>query len=156
MEYYFYYISVLITIFLAIVLRVFKKPLLPKIIIGITTVAVSMVFDTLMGSILGLFYYISPHESLIYSILSAIFLYSLLNIMYVSFLPQNIREDIIYTIFWIAGLLLFEYLSVIANTIVYTGWSMFPWSVILYIVSYAWISLFYKYLLRKYKSLFIS
>jgi hypothetical protein len=147
MEYIFFYVSMFIAIILFFFCTHFKKPSLPIIIIGLTSIGYSFISDLTIGDRLKLFYYITPQKFTLYIILAGVFIYPFCNMIYTMFLPE--RKPLIYTIFWIIGMLLFEYLSVIAKTVVFTGWKMFPWSIILYMVSYLWIYSFYKYLLNK-------
>lgn len=151
MEYTFFYSSLLIIWVLAILLKVLRKPALPKIIIGITTVGFSLIHDIVFGELLKLFNYINPQESLLYTLLSAVFIYPLLNIIYVTFLPENNKGVILYTSLWTAAMLVFEYFSLLTKTIVFTGWKPIPWSIVVYIATYLWIYFFYKYLLKKLK-----
>jgi hypothetical protein len=147
MEYIFFYVSMFLTIMLFFICTYFKKPSLPSIIIGLTSIGYSFISDLTFGDRLKLFYYITPQKSTLYIILAGVFIYSFYNIIYTMFLPES--NPLIYTIFWIIGMLMLEYLSLIARTVVFTGWKMFPWSIILYMVSYLWIYSFYKYLLNK-------
>lgn len=149
MDYIFFYLSMFISIVVLFFYLIQRRFLLPNILIGIASVGYSLINDNLFGNHFKLFYYISPQRSAFYMILAAIFIYSTLNMIYTAHLPENFISSITYTIIWIIGMLIFEYLSVAAKTIVFTGWSPFPWSILLYIVSYLWIYNFYKYLLNK-------
>ena len=144
MEYIFFYSSIVIILILFFFCVHFRKLSLPHIIIGLTSIGYSMLSDSTFGNVFKLFYYINPQTSNIYMIIAAIFLYPLLNMLYTMFLPEGRR--IIYTIYWIIGLLIFEYLSLLTKTVVFTGWKMFPWSIVLYVVSYLWIYYLYIYL----------
>jgi len=154
MEYSFFYFSVIIVIALTFFLRVFKESTFPRIIIGITTIGYSLINDTIFGLFYKLFYYISPQESALYSVLAAVLIYPFLNIIYVSFMPQNRANVAIYTAIWIGAMLVFEYFSLVTKTIVFTGWQPFPWSIITYIIAYNWIYFFYKYLLKRSLQIF--
>lgn len=150
MPYMFFYAS-LFTIWIVFALISHTVRLnINHLLIGIATVAYSAVFDTVLGTINGLYYYVSPGESQMYIILAALLIYPFVNIIYVAFLPEKTKEAIVYTVFWIAAMLLFEYFSVITRTIVFTGWRPFPWSVIAYILTYAWVIPLYNYSSRKY------
>jgi len=65
------------------------------------------------------------------------------------FLPKKHKNALVYTAGWIVALLLFEYASLLTKTIVFTGWKPFPWSIVTYIVAYAWIYFFYRFLANK-------
>jgi len=118
-------------------------------IVGIMTVAYSMVYETVLGGYFRLYYYLNPQDSLIYIVLSAILLYPALNIIYTMFLPKKKKAVLGYSVAWIAAMLIFEYFSVKLQTIVFTGWKPVPWSLVTYIVTYLWIYLIYQYLSKK-------
>jgi hypothetical protein len=115
-------------------------------IIGIASVAFSLIVDITFGDYFGLYHYINPQASVIYMVGSAIFIYPLINIIYTLFLPESLNRLFIYTTIWIGAMLVFEYLSVYFRTIVFTGWRPFPWSLIIYIATFLWINVFYKYI----------
>mgnify|MGYP000978303535 CR=1 FL=1 len=142
----FFYISIL-TIIVALLACSNVRRLKPaNMIIGIATVGFSLVFENILGTVLGLYYYIKPEFSVIYIVIASIFIYPPLNIIYTLFLPRKRNNIFVYTLLWIGAMMFFEYFSIIAGTVVLTGWKPFPWSVITYIVTYTWINLFYAYL----------
>ena len=150
MEYKFFYGSIVALAVLFFISIRIKRLTLPCIIIGITTIGYSLVNDIFFGSYLKLFYYISIKELPLYAVLAAIFIYPLLNIIYVLFLPKNNKKVLLYTFIWIIALLLFEYSTILTKTIVFTGWRPIPWSIVTYIVAYLWVYFFYKYLSKKF------
>ena len=149
MEYIFFYSSVVAMIILFLFYLSTRRLKLPYIIIGITTVGFSLINDILLGDYFNLFYYISPQKSNLYIVLAAVFIYPIVNIAYTMFLPKTSKYTLVYTIFWIIGMLIFEYFSVLSKAIVFTGWRPIPWSIVLYIIAYLWIYYFYKYLIKK-------
>ena len=148
MEYKFFYGSIGALVILFLISIKFKRLTLPCIIIGITTVGYSLINDTFFGSYLKLFYYINTKEQPLYAVLAAIFIYPLLNMIYILFLPKS--KVLMYTGMWIIALLIFEYCTILTKTIVFTGWRPIPWSVVTYIVAYSSIYFFYKYLSKKF------
>jgi len=113
------------------------------------TVAYSMIYETVLSGYLSLYYYLNPRDSVIYIVMSAILLYPSLNIMYTMFLPKDKKAVLGYTIAWMAAMMIFEYFSVMFGTVVFTGWTPFPWSVVTYVVTYLWVYLTYRYLSKK-------
>ncbi len=148
MEYIFFWISAAAAILLLTAVAIFKGIRLPAWIIGIASVAYSMVFEIALGDRLGLYYYISPEKSTLYILLGALFIYPPLNIVYAVFLPESLRKALIYTAIWIAAMLVFEYVSLLTQTVVLVRWKPLPWSVVTYAATYAWVLLFYRYLSR--------
>ncbi len=146
MEYTFFWISIAagLIIFAATVLIKGFNPALS--IIAITSVAYSLIFDITLGELSGLYYYITPSWSLLYILLGALLLYTPLNLVYCAFAPADFRKHLVYTFFWIILMLVFEYFSLLTRTVVLTGWQPMPWSIVTYIVTYAWISALYRYL----------
>lgn len=115
-------------------------------IIGIATVAYSLIYEIVLGDWMGLYYYLDTANSTFYMVLSGIFIYPALNILYILYLPQNKSYFLPYTGAWIAGMLLFEYVTVLQKIIVLTGWKPIPWSLATYAFTYLWINLFYRHL----------
>jgi hypothetical protein len=146
MAYTFFYISVA-AILLLLTISMYYKPInLSSIIIGITAIAYSLIYEVTFSHIIGLYYYITPGESMVYILLSAVLIYAPLNIIYTLFLPKGRKRVMVYTGIWIASMLLFEYLSVAMRTVVFTGWRPVPWSLVTYMATYGWIIYFYRYL----------
>lgn len=151
MEYTFFYVSAILIPILFFVCVFFKKTTLATILIGLVSIGYSLLSDLTFGDIFKLFYYITPKKSTLYMILGALLIYSFLNMLYTLFLPKKTISIISYTAVWIIALLIFEFFSVQTKTVVFTGWRPFPWSIVLYIVSYLWIFSLYRYLLTRIK-----
>jgi hypothetical protein len=149
MPFIFFYSSIIAIFLIFLICLKYRHFGLSSIIIGITTIACSLANDIIFGDQLKLFYYINPQTSKFYIVISALLLYPILNIIYTMFLPGNRMHALLYTCFWIAFLLLFEYASLLAKTIVFTGWRPIPWSIVIYIISYTWINSFFMYLSRR-------
>jgi len=149
MEYGFFYGSIIILWIIFIICIHFKPATLANTIIGITTVAYSLLYETLLGEYFKLYYYIEPQKSILYIILAGLLIYPVLNIIYTMFLPAKIKPILVYTSLWTIAMLVFEYASILTKTVVFTGWQMFPWSLITYILTYLWIYLFYSYLEKR-------
>jgi len=142
----FLYFSILF-IWVLLLISIYFRPLkLSVIIIGITTIAYSILFDIFFGEISGLYYYINKDTSLFYLVISAVLLYAPLNIVYTLFLPRRRKTILLYTGAWIAVMHIFEYASLRAGTVVFTGWKAIPWSFMTYVFTYSWIYFFYNYL----------
>ncbi|MCX7921700.1 MAG: hypothetical protein N3B21_06765 [Clostridia bacterium] len=146
MEYTAFFVSIAV-VWVLFFISIYLRPLrLSNIIIGVTTVGYSLIFDIILGDTLKLYYYINPQVSTIYIVLSAVILYPLTNIVYTLFLPTGRRAVLAYTALWIAGMLIFEYITLLTRTIVFTGWRPVPWSFVTYVITYIWIYFFYRYL----------
>lgn len=122
------------------------------LVIGIASIAYSLAYDIFFGSILRLYYYIDPAVSIQYTLIGGIFLYPVLNMIYTLSLPTGLRKLFIYTMAWIALMVGFEYASLAFKTIVFTGWRIFPWSYITYIVTYTWIYFLNRLLVKAIKN----
>lgn len=146
MEYIFFWASAAVTLLILAATAILKGTGLPAWVIGIASVAYSMVFEIFFGDRLRLYYYINPEESTLFIILGALLIYTPLNIVYTVFLPESPKKILVYTAIWIAAMLAFEYASVFAHSVVFTGWKPVPWSIATYAVTYGWVVLFYRYL----------
>jgi len=107
----------------------------------------NLVFELIFGEILDMYYYIDKAHSLIYIIIASVFLYPLLAVLYIFFLPGK-AKNIWYTAGSIILMLILELVSLQAGTIVLTGWRVIPWSVVTYIVSFYMLNIYNNFLLR--------
>jgi hypothetical protein len=117
-------------------------------VIGVATIAYTLIYETIFGKWLSLYYYLNFSNSTLYMILAGVFLYPVLNMIYVLFLPATRGGLTTYTIVWIAAMLLFEYVTVLQGIVVMTGWRPIPWSIATYAFTYLWINLLYRNLER--------
>lgn len=145
----FFYCSI-VAIWVVFFICVIKRPVTFKhIMIAITAVGYSMLYETSLGEYTGLYYYIKPSDSLFYIILSAIFIYPIIEVIYAMFLPEMTYPTVIYTAVWIVLMLAFESASIYTRTLILTGWRVFPWSIITYFFTFGWINLLFRYLKKK-------
>jgi hypothetical protein len=79
-------------------------------------------------------------------VLSGLFLYPPLNVIFSLYLPEARSKVFLYTLIWIGAMLAFEFAGVYTGTLVFTGWRAMPWSVVTYAFTYAWVILLYRYL----------
>lgn len=127
-----------------------SKPInFKNIMVAIAAVGYSLLFETTLGEYVGLYYYINPSKSLFYIIIAAVFLYPVIEVIYTMYLPEKAKPAAVYTVIWILLMLAFELLSVYARTVVLTGWRVIPWSIVTYIVTFGWINLLFRYLLKR-------
>lgn len=145
---YFYTYMVLIWALLLISIR-FKPVNFNHFVVGIATVAYSLTYEIILGNWLGFYYYLNKENSALYIVLSGIFIYPILNILYVFFFPKNSKYLLHYTGVWIIAMLLFEYVTVIQRIVIMTGWKPIPWSIATYAFTYLWIILLYRYLEKR-------
>ncbi|MFZ5353789.1 MAG: hypothetical protein ACOZCL_13855 [Bacillota bacterium] len=149
MKFFFFYIPIIV-IWAGVYFISRKKTIeLSHIVIGITTIGYSAIYDLLLGVHMKLYYYISPDISPVYIAIAAAFIYPPLNMIYTMFLPEKKSSILIYTLTWTAFMLAFELVTVYFGTIVFRGWRVLPWSVVTYIVTYILILLLFFYLDRK-------
>lgn len=127
-----------------------KKPLTFKhIMVFIAAVGYSLLYETSLGEYTGLYYYINPESSLFYIIVSAVFIYPIVEVIYTMFLPEKTYPAVIYTAAWIVLMLIFELASLYTRTVVLTGWRVMPWSIVTYVFTFSWINLLFRYLKKR-------
>jgi hypothetical protein len=148
----FFFIFIAAVIILFIISLFFRPIRLEHVIIGITSVAYSLVYENILGEYFRLYHYIDSQVSILYIVLAGVFLYPVLNMLYILFLPSKIKPLLLYTGVWIGAMLFLEYISLLTKTIVFTGWVIFPWSLITYIGTYLWVIFFYSYLQKRLRS----
>jgi len=137
--------TVLVTFFISTRIRPLK---LHHFIVGLISAAFSVIFDTFFGKYLGLYYYVSKESSIVYMVIAGIFIYPVINMLYVMFLPDNRNSALVYTIMLFVGMLIFEYLSIITRTLVFTGWKPIPWSIITYAFTFTWVYYLHRLLIQ--------
>ncbi|HNR05227.1 MAG TPA: hypothetical protein PKU88_01030 [Bacillota bacterium] len=119
------------------------------IMVAIAGMGFSLLYETALGEYAGLYHYINQSDSLLYIIISGVFLYPVIEMLYALFLPERIKPAIVYTVICIMLLLVFEILSLYTRTIVFTGWRIVPWSIATYILTFVWVNLLFRYLKKK-------
>ncbi|WP_237266829.1 hypothetical protein [Thermoclostridium stercorarium] len=142
----FFYASIvaLLVIFFITVMK--KKFTVRHMVLMLGYGLYNLIFELIFGEILGLYYYIEKGHSLVYTIIASLFLYPVIAILYVFYLPE--RKKVVYTAGFTVAALIMEIFSLYSQTIVLTGWRILPWSVISYMVSFYLINLFNSFLLR--------
>lgn len=137
-------------VWIVFLICILKKPITFKnIMVAIAAIGYSLLFETTLGEYSGLYYYIKQSESLFYIIVSAVFIYPLIEVIYTMFLPGKTNAAVVYTIIWIVLMLAFELLSLYTGTVVLTGWRIIPWSIVTYIFTFGWINLLFRYLQKR-------
>lgn len=144
----FFYGSVIALLVVFLLAHTRKRFRMRHMILMIGYSLYNLIFELVFGEILGLYYYIEKEVSLIYIILAAVFLYPLIAVLYIFFLPGGLKAYL-YTACFTAAMLLMELISLHTGTIVLTGWNIMPWSIVTYIVSFCLINIFYGFLERK-------
>jgi hypothetical protein len=122
----------------------------PHIITAIISAVYSLSFDSILGEHFGLYHYINSQVSIPYMVISGVFIYPLLNLFYLLFMPSGGYKRILpYVSAWIIAMLIYEALSIATGTVVFTGWRPIPWSIITYVSTYAWMTLLFLHLKKK-------
>lgn len=129
--------------------RSVKPVTFKSIMVFITGIGYSLLFETTLGEYLDLYYYVNPSDSLFYIILTAVFLYPVIEVTYTLFLPEKAYPALIYTAAWLVLMLIFELASIYTKSIILTGWRVMPWSIITYLVTFGWINLLFRYLKKR-------
>lgn len=145
----FFYISILLIWILFFVIIRYRPLKIGSIVVGIASALYSMVFEIYLGEYLNLYYYVTPENSVLYILTSALFIYPLLNIIYTLFLPESPKSILVYTSIWIVSMLIFEYISILTGTVVFTGWNPIPWSILTYVLTYTLVYILFRYINNK-------
>lgn len=145
----FFYISAAAIWLIFLICAVKRKLTLKHILIAITAMGYSLLYETILGEYIGLYYYINKENSLLYIVLSAVLIYPEIEVIYTLFLPENAYAAVPYTIVWTVLMLAFELASFYTRTVVLTGWKVFPWSIITYLFTFLWINLLFRLLKRR-------
>ncbi|HWR60293.1 MAG TPA: hypothetical protein VN580_01695 [Clostridia bacterium] len=145
----FFYVSVAAVWIVFLICAAKKSFTLRHILIAITAMGYSLLYETILGEYIGLYYYINKENSLLYIILSAVLLYPEIEIIYTFFLPERTYSAVMYTIAWIILMLAFELASLYTRTVVLTGWRVIPWSVVTYIFTFLWINILFRLLKKR-------
>ncbi len=147
MEYTFFYMSIIITWIVFLVIIKLRPPRLSHLIIGIASVGYSAIYDMVLGGHYKLYHYISTDVSLLYTAIASLLVYPPLYILYVLLLPTRKLWKLVYTIGWTIALLIYEFITLYFKTVVLTGWRVFPWSVVTYIATFG-LMLIFNHLLK--------
>lgn len=145
----FFYVSIAAVWIIFLICAVKKTLTLRHILIAITAMGYSLLYETILGEYKELYYYINKENSLLYIILSAVLLYPEIEVIYTFFLPERTYPAALYTIVWIMLMLAFETASLYTGTVVLTGWKIIPWSVVTYIFTFLWINILFRILKKR-------
>lgn len=130
----FFYGSILV-IWIALLIVIRKRPFKVRhLFVWISYSLYSLVYEIFFGEVLKLYYYITPDKSILYILLGSLFLYPVIMVIYVLFLPA--KKVFWYTVGWIVFTQILEVVSLYTKTVVLTGWKVIPWSPITYIITY--------------------
>lgn len=138
-------ITVLLAVFFTCVRR--KRLGIRHMIIMMGYSLYNLIFELVFGEIFDLYYYMEKACSLVYIIVASVFLYPLIAVLYVLYLPTG-TGIFSYTLYFITGVLLLELIALYTRAIVFTGWKVIPWSVVTYIISFGLIYAFNRLLIR--------
>jgi hypothetical protein len=124
---------------------------LKEFIIGLTVLGVSGILDNIFSDYYKLYYYIHYKHTIIYSKLLDIFLFPAMGVLFILLMPNpvKLKNSIRYCIIWIVSLFIFEILIIPLKIVQYTGWRIFPHSLIFYTVTIP-IAYFYTLILSNY------
>lgn len=144
------YLSVAIFLIALLYMARKRKFGVPHVTTALASSVYSLSYESILGEYLGLYHYISREVSIPYMVVSGVLIYPVLNLIYLAYIPKGRPVKILlYAAFWIIAMHIYEMAAIAAGTIVLTGWGVFPWSTITYIVTYAWMTALY-FCLRKH------
>lgn len=149
MAHKFFYISTAAIWLIFLTCAAKRRLTLKHTLIAITAMGYSLLFETILGEYIGLYYYINKENSLLYIVLSAVLLYPEIEVIYTLFLPENASAAVLYTIVWTILMLVFELASLYTGTVVLTGWKVIPWSIVTYLFTFLWINLLFRLLKKR-------
>ncbi|MCL6459180.1 MAG: hypothetical protein K6T85_14335, partial [Gorillibacterium sp.] len=107
------------------------------VIVYLLAVAFGLSFEMAFGIHMKLFHYYQPSESPYWILLMGLIVYPAFHIVYLNLLlvPElHLSRWLIHTVLWIAFMISFEYVTILLKIVVFTGWDMWPWSIVTYIV----------------------
>jgi hypothetical protein len=143
-------IVILLTTLILVLIRGYK---FMDFIMHITVVAASAIGDKLFLAQLGLYYYVDYKYRFLYGLVYITLLYPSLGILFSKFMPKNrtYKGASIYIALWIAFLLVLECFIIYPfKIVVFTGWWIFPHSLIFYMVNLTLAYMYYQAVERKF------
>ena len=115
---------------------------------------VAFTFDmTIDKRLWSLYHYVDINSTAFYSLLACLLIYPLLGFIFYKFLPSQKGNIAVSIAAWSLALTAFEiYIIKPYNIVIYTGWAILPWSLLVYIVSFSWEYAYYNVLLKRHQS----
>jgi len=99
----------------------------------------AFVFDMTFAKWLRLYYYIDINYTAFYSLLACLFIYPSLGFIFYKFLPSQKEYIAGCVVVWLVALAVFEvYIVMPYRIVIYTGWIILPWSLLVYVLSFSW------------------
>ncbi|KGK85987.1 hypothetical protein [Clostridium sp. HMP27] len=147
----------LLTITLAITAIIIKirKYKLMDFIMAISLVGASAIIDKLLSSQFQLYYYVDYDNKLIYSSIYDLLIYPCYGIMFSVFMPgsRKYKSAAYYILSWTVFLTFVEAIVVYPfHIVIYTGWWIFPYSPIFYVVGLTITYIYYQIVENKFAS----
>lgn len=148
---------VLLTITLAITAIIIKirKYRLMDFIMAITLVGASAIIDKLLSSQFHLYYYVDYDNKLIYSAIYDLLIYPCYGAMFSVFMPRSrkYKSAGYYILSWTMFLTFLEAIVIYPfHIVIYTGWWIFPYSPIFYVVGLTITYIYYQLVENKFAS----
>lgn len=145
------YICLAVTLAAVLILiKLGKIKLTPRftLIVYLLAVAFGLTFEIGLGIYLGLFHYYNVKDSPFWILLMALFFYPAYHIVYIGLLAPNltVKRWLIHTLLWTVFMLAFEYGTIRLDIVVLTGWLIWPWSPLTYIIVYGLDTLIYLWM----------
>lgn len=150
-----FWILLIITLIITAVTIKIKKYKLMDFIMTISLVGISAIIDKLLSGQLQLYYYVDYENRLIYSALYDLLIYPCYGAMFSILMPRNRRykSAVYYILRWTAFLTFLEAIVVYPfHIVIYTGWWIFPYSPIFYVVGITITYIYYQVVENKFAS----
>lgn len=115
-------------------------------------IAYGLTYEFTLGQWFGLYhYYKDPDASAYWILLMGVFSYPVYHVLYVNWAvyQRTFVNWLLYTMLCTAVLLFSEYWSVNMGVVVFTGWRIWPWSIVTYTTAFVGDTLIYSWMRRK-------
>lgn len=148
-------ILLIITLIVTAITMKMKRYKLMDFIMTISLVGISAIIDKLFSSQFQLYYYVDYDNKLIYSAIYDLLIYPCYGAMFSFLMPKNrsYKSAVYYILSWTIFLTFLEAIVVYPFHIVnYTGWWIFPYSPIFYVIGLTITYIYYQLVENKFAS----
>lgn len=150
-----FWMLLMITLIITGVTIKIKRYKLMDFIMTISLVGASGIIDKLLSGQFQLYYYVNYDYKLIYSSLYDLLIYPCYGAMFSLLMPSNrtYKSIFYYILSWTVFLTFLESVVVYPfHIIIYTGWSIFPYSPIFYLAGLTMAYIYYQVVKNKFAS----
>jgi hypothetical protein len=144
-----FWVFLALSLILAAISMVIHKPRFIDLQIVIMVIALVMSCDMLFCKQYGLYHYVNKEYKGWYSLWANFLIIPALGLIFIKFVPCSLKAVSLYILSWAVTFTLFElFITEQVGILYYTGWKVFPYSSVGYVIAFTLEYAYYRLLLK--------